>query len=152
MTFIDRVNAIKTTNINNNVANILSQPNLLTKIKNNVKLTLDEYTNQTIDEIKHKHVNTILYKINEVVSNILFKQVRLNEMFEIVNILYLKTSDGMIPLYGSSQTDKPVKLVNEYSYICNDEQLVRINKNCSVGYCFCCNGRFVLISDVMLTR
>ena len=94
--------------------------------------------------------------INNLVNNMKFKQVKLTELFELVackKYTISKTTNGNIPLYSSSQIDKPVKHVNEYSYICNDdEQLVRINKNGSVGYCFRCAGTFALTSDVLLTR
>ena len=85
-----------------------------------------------------------------------FKQVKLNELFEEIKckkFTISKTTDGEIPLYGSSVKDECVKHVNEISYSSqDDDKLVRINKNGSVGYCFVCPNVFALTADVMLTR
>ena len=97
-----------------------------------------------------------LQQIHNAVNTMSFKQVKLNELFIEVKckkFTISKTTDGDIPLYGSSQVDKPIKYINDYSYSCHDgEYMVRINKNGSIGYCFRHSGTFALTSDVMLVR
>ena len=102
MSFIERLNKKKTESINNNIDNILNQPNLITKIENNyeivkyiynTELTLEEYKKQTIEEIKNKQINTVLhYMVNTTRQNI-YEPIQLNMLSERLNMSFIRYSN-----------------------------------------------------------
>ena len=85
---------------------------------------LKQRINNMIDNNENKTVNIRdeLEQINNDVNTMIFKQVKLNELFAFVN-----KCNGVgenIPKYGATQSNKPVSCCNVYNYcVPNNEDL-----------------------------
>ena len=91
-----------------------------------------------------------------------FKEIKLNEILEPIKLkTYIidKQKEGDIPIYGATNTDKPVAFIENYSIDTEetDDQDIKnygvfcINKtgNGGAGYCYLRTGKFALSGTVL---
>ena len=140
-------------------------------------LTMDEdelreqYKNISIKLLKEKisdmidnNENTIidigreLQQIHNTVNTMSFKQVKLNELFKVVNKTSGQSDSNDVPKYGATKQNEPVKYTNTYNYcIPTDENLNSYvwfvsTGDGAAGYCHRLKHRCVYLQSSFLTK
>ena len=135
---------------------------LINDLKNNYFVNLDkniENINKII-EITEKFKDELIILNNMKFDN--WKEIKLNEIVKPIKLkTYIidKQKEGDIPIYGATNTDKPVAFIENYSIDTEetDDQDIKnygvfcINKtgNGGAGYCYLRTGKFALSGTVL---
>ena len=135
---------------------------LINDLKNNYFVNLDkniENINKII-ELTEKFKDDLI-KLNEMKFD-KWEEIKLNEIVKPIKLkTYIidKQKEGDIPIYGATNTDKPVAFIENYSIDTEetDDQDIKnygvfcINKtgNGGAGYCYLRTGKFALSGTVL---
>ena len=121
----------------------------INKMKTKININdLDIIYNEMINKLKDiNNMNIISYK-KITIKDIAEKQKLIKKVFKINEM-----DNGDYPLISSSMFNNGItKYINDYNYDCQNNNIISIARNGSVGYCFVQTGKIGITTDIILLK